>query len=65
MRAVVDKAKQLGGYKDLSKDDQQVLLDALQHACDEKDTGAVRQVMLHVHDVWTSFDRISHEVISN
>jgi len=64
IRDIVDKAKKMGRYKELSDEEQQVLIDELQQARNERDTGAVWKPMLQVHDVWTTFDRISQEVLS-
>jgi len=62
VKEIINKAKRLNGYKYLSDDEQQVLIDELQQAHDEMDTGTVRKPMLQVHDIQTTFDCISQEV---
>jgi len=64
IREIVNKAKKLGRYRELSDEDQQVLIDELQQAWNERDTGAVQKPMLQLHDVQTMFDHISQEVWS-
>jgi hypothetical protein len=62
VKAVILAAKELGGYQELSPEQQKVLTDQLVTSRDEEDTGIVRRPMAQLQDSRVVLERVQREV---
>lgn len=62
VKAVILAAKELGGYQQLSSEQQQLLVDQLVASRQEEDTGIVRRPMAQLQDTRVVLERVRREV---
>jgi hypothetical protein len=65
IRAIIEEAKELGGYEHLEPEQKQALLNALEESRAVEDTGIIRRPLAQLHDTRIVLEKVCREVCAH